>query len=81
LLNNVMKHAGATEVIVQVIREQKRLSIIIEDNGKGFDTAILKDHKGAGLTSIQSRVDYLKGRIEIHSDEKKGVLVNIELNM
>ncbi len=80
LLNNIMKHAEAKEAIVQLVKEDGRLSIIVEDNGKGFDTALIKDNKGAGLTSIQSRVDYLKGRLEIHSEAGKGTLVNIELN-
>jgi signal transduction histidine kinase len=81
LLNNIMKHAAATEAMVQLIKEEGRLSIIVEDNGKGFDTALLKNNKGAGLTSIQSRVDYLKGRLDIHSEQGKGTLVNIEFNI
>ena len=81
LLNNVMKHAAATEVMVQLIKEDGRFSIIVEDNGKGFDTDLLKNNKGAGLTSIQSRVDYLKGRLDIHSEAGKGTLVNIEFNL
>ena len=81
LLNNIMKHAGAKEAIVQLIKEHGRLNIIVEDDGKGFDTALLENNKGAGLTSIQSRVDYLKGRLDIHSTAGKGTLVNIELNI
>ena len=81
LLNNTMKHSGATEAMVQLIKEDGRLNIIVEDNGKGFDMSLLKDNKGAGLTSIQSRVDYLKGRLEIHAEPGKGVLVNMEFNL
>jgi signal transduction histidine kinase len=81
LLNNIMKHAVATEAIVQLIKEEGRLSVILEDNGKGFDTALLKSNKGAGLTSIQSRVDYLKGQLDINSEAGKGTLVNIEFNI
>jgi two-component system NarL family sensor kinase len=81
LLNNIMKHATATEAMVQLIKEEGRLSIIVEDNGKGFDTALPENNKGAGLTSIRSRVDYLKGRLEIHSEPGKGTLVNIEFNI
>ncbi len=80
LLNNIMKHGNATEAIVQLVKEADRLSIIVEDNGKGFDTS-LKNNKGAGLTSIQSRVDYLKGHLEIHSEAGKGTLVNIEFKL
>jgi two-component system, NarL family, sensor kinase len=81
LLNNIMKHAAATEAIVQLVKEDGRFSIIVEDNGKGFDTAMLKNNKGAGLSNIQSRVDYLKGRLDIHSEAGKGTLVNIEFNI
>ncbi len=81
LLNNTMKHSGATEALIQLIKEDGRLNIIVEDNGKGFDSALLKENKGAGLTSIQSRVDYLKGRLDIHAGAGKGVLVNIEFNL
>jgi signal transduction histidine kinase len=81
LLNNIMKHAAATTAIVQLVKEEGRFSIIVEDNGKGFDTELLKGNTGAGLTSIQSRVDYLKGRLEIHSEADKGTLVNIEFNI
>jgi signal transduction histidine kinase len=81
LLNNILKHAAATEVMVQLIKEDSRLSVIVEDNGKGFDTVLLKSNRGAGLTSIQSRVDYLKGQLDIHSEQGKGTLVNIEFNL
>lgn len=81
LLNNILKHAGATEAFVQLIKEDSRLNVVVEDNGKGFDTALLKNNKGAGLTSIQSRVDYLKGQLDIHSEKDKGTLVNIEFNV
>ena len=81
LLNNIMKHAAATEAMVQLIKEDARFSIVVEDNGKGFDTALLKTNKGAGLISIQSRVDYLKGQLDIHSEQNKGTLVNIEFNI
>jgi two-component system, NarL family, sensor kinase len=81
LLNNIVKHAAATEAMVQLIKDDSRLSVIVEDNGKGFDTGLLKINKGAGLTNIQSRVDYLKGQLDIHSEQGKGTLVNIEFNI
>ena len=42
LLNNILKHASASEAFVQLVRETNRLNIVVEDNGKGFDTAIWK---------------------------------------
>jgi len=81
LLNNVLKHASASEVLVQLIREQNRLNVLVEDNGKGFDPAILENNRGAGWTNIRSRVDYLKGHLDIHSDIGKGTSVSIEFNI
>jgi signal transduction histidine kinase len=81
LLNNVLKHASATEVLIQLIHEQDRLSIIVEDNGKGFDTSILDTRKAAGFASIRSRVEYLKGQLEVNSEPGKGTLVNIEFKI
>jgi len=80
LLNNILKHAGATETFIQLIRENDRLNIVVEDNGKGFDIALLEQSKGAGWTNIRSRVEYLKGQLDIHSEPGKGTLVNIEFN-
>ena len=80
LMNNILKHAAATEAFVQLLRDDNRLSIVVEDNGKGFDTSILDNSKGAGWSSIRSRVEYLKGRIDVHSEPGKGTLINIELN-
>ncbi|MEP7230896.1 MAG: sensor histidine kinase [Ginsengibacter sp.] len=80
LLNNIIKHAAATDAFVQLIREGARLNVVVEDNGKGFETN-LTDNKGAGLENVRSRVDYLKGQLDIHSEIGKGTLVNIEFNI
>ncbi len=81
LLNNTMKHATASEAFVQLIREENRLSVVVEDNGKGFDSSLMENNKGAGLTNVRSRVDYLKGQLDIHAEPGKGTLVNIEFNV
>jgi signal transduction histidine kinase len=81
LLNNILKHASASEAFVQLVRETSRLNVVVEDNGKGFDTSMLENSKGAGWINIRSRVDYLKGQLDIHSEKDKGTLVNIEFNV
>ena len=78
LLNNILKHSGATEGFVQLVRQENRLNIVVEDNGRGFEVEHAANKKGAGLSNIRSRVDYLKGQLEIHSEPGKGTLVNIE---
>ena len=69
LLNNIHKHAKATLASVQINVEDGMIEIVVEDNGKGFDT---KNHsgKGLGLKSIQNRVKVCKGSINIDSSEK-----------
>lgn len=81
LLNNILKHAGATEAFVQLVRDGSRLNVVVEDNGKGFNVNLPESNKGAGLLNIQSRVEYLKGKLDIHSRPNKGTLVNIEFNV
>ena len=81
LLNNIMKHAAATTALVQVIREENRLNVVVEDNGKGFDARLTENSSGAGWVNIRSRVDYLKGQLDIHTQLGKGVLVNIEFKV
>jgi two-component system, NarL family, sensor kinase len=79
LLNNTMKHATAKNAIVQVSKTGGLLTVTVEDDGKGFDTAILKQSKGIGWTNIENRVEFLKGKIDVNSQEGKGVSVLIEL--
>jgi two-component system NarL family sensor kinase len=81
LLNNTMKHARATEVSVQLIREGTRLNVLFEDNGIGFDPKLSANQKGAGLLNVKSRVDYLKGQLDIHSVPGSGTLINMEFNI
>lgn len=81
LLNNIMKHASATEALVQLIRENNRLNVMVEDNGKGFDQGLTENGDGAGWVNIRSRVDYLKGQLDIHTEAGKGTMVNIEFNI
>ncbi|MBZ5857702.1 tetratricopeptide repeat-containing sensor histidine kinase [Flavihumibacter profundi] len=81
LVNNAMKHARASEVFVQLIKEGPRLNVVVEDNGIGFDSSTMGNNQGAGLVNVKSRVDYLKGQLDIHTAPGKGTLVNIEFNI
>lgn len=80
LFANIFKHAKATEALVQLLREGNRISITVEDNGKGFDINELEVSKGSGWANIKSRVNYLKGKLDLHSEIDKGISVNIELH-
>lgn len=79
LLNNIIKHSGATEALVQLQQEQQKLIITVEDNGKGFANNSV--NKGIGLQNIESRLSLLKGKLQIDSQDKKGTSVYIELEL
>jgi signal transduction histidine kinase len=80
LINNTMKHAAAKTAIVQVSKTNGAISITVEDDGKGFSPVILQGTKGIGWSNIQSRVEYLKGKLDVQSEPDKGTSVHIELN-
>lgn len=81
LINNTMKHAAAKSTIVQVTKTNGQLSVTVEDDGKGFDTSILKQSKGIGWDNIQNRIDFLKGKLDVRSETGKGTSVLIELTV
>ena len=81
LLNNRMKHANARSAIVQLTLSNGHLSVTVEDDGKGFDTNILKIKKGIGWVNIQNRVEFLKGKMDITSKACEGTSVQIELTI
>jgi signal transduction histidine kinase len=59
------------------MRNEDLLSIIIEDNGRGFDLLAVPPG-GAGLGNVRSRVDYLHGVMDVRAEPGKGVSVHIE---
>lgn len=90
LVNNILKHAAAKTAIVQLTKSDGHLSVTVEDDGKGFDTSILKQSKahkdklagqGIGWSNIHNRVDFLKGTLDVQSEKAKGTSVHIELSV
>ena len=80
LINNTMKHAAAKTAIVQVSKTSEIITITVEDDGVGFNPVLLQQAKGIGWTNIQSRLEYLKGKLDIQAEPGKGTSVHIELN-
>lgn len=78
-VNNVVKHAEASKLAIQIIKDEEGISVTIEDNGKGFDKNKANLKSGIGLSNIYSRVEFLKGTVDIDSTEGKGTLVAIHI--
>jgi signal transduction histidine kinase/ligand-binding sensor domain-containing protein len=77
LINNVLKHASASRVSLQVGHRDEKIILMIEDNGKGFDIHAHKN--GYGLKNLEARTQLLKGHVEIDSQPGKGTCVLIEI--
>jgi signal transduction histidine kinase len=75
-LQNIRKHAGATEVDVELAFDENRLILSISDNGRGFDEATLArqrtDGGGFGLLGMRERARLVSGRLEVHSTPGAG---------
>lgn len=80
-LNNVAKHANATEAKVYLARQPEALRLVIEDNGVGFDAFARRtpDRRGLGLIGIRERASHLNGTVLIDSAHGRGTRVVVEL--
>jgi len=78
LINNVLKHARASQAAIQLVRHPAYINITVEDNGKGFDLNKAQG-KGMGLQNVRSRIQYLKGSVNIDSAEGRGTLIMIDI--
>jgi len=79
LVNNALKHADAEKIDVQIIQESDRLSLVVQDNGKGFDSNAVQT--GMGLENIRKRVESYGGKMFISSAQGKGTEIHIELEL
>ena len=78
-VNNVIRHASATQLDISVIRDNDGISATVEDNGKGFDTGDNKKSEGLGLKNIRTRIEYLKGTVEFDSTPGRGTAVSLHV--
>ncbi|MEN5131162.1 tetratricopeptide repeat-containing sensor histidine kinase [Elizabethkingia anophelis] len=79
LVNNAIKHADASEIIIQISQEENVLNLTVEDNGKGFDQKVLNVKKTAGFHNIESRVQFLKGTMNIISELNIGTSIELQI--
>jgi len=79
LTTNVLKHAEAKNITINISQFNNVLNIIIQDDGKGFDINKVDFKNGMGLSSIKTRIKHLKGTFEIDATIGKGssIILNI----
>jgi two-component system, NarL family, sensor kinase len=82
LINNVIKHAEASCITIDLDFLDEQLIIIVKDNGKGFDSgdpAFHQKEKGLGLRNMNNRVAMINGKITVNSESGKGTEVIIKV--
>lgn len=77
-IHNAVKHSKATEMSIMLIQEPKKVRLIIEDNGVGFDEENLQS-RGNGLYYMKERVAILQGKITISSSPGKGAYIDVRI--
>lgn len=79
LVSNILRHANAGEITIQLNKFGQELLLMVEDNGKGFDPSLASQDRGMGLRNVASRVDALGGRLSIDSGRGRGTTTTIEI--
>ena len=79
-INNILKHAHASKVIITFDADEDYIHGIIEDNGQGFDPEKLTGN-GIGIENIRTRVHFLKGEIDIASKPGNGTVIAFHIPM
>jgi signal transduction histidine kinase len=74
LLSNVLKHAQASEAILQINQNEEEITLMVEDNGLGF-VSDSEPSKGLGLRSIRERIQKINGQVNIDSHPQKGTTI------
>ena len=74
-LNNILKHAKATQVAISLSQNKKSIVLFISDNGVGFDTG--KKRKGIGIDNIKSRSGSYNGTADFVSQPRRGCVLTV----
>lgn len=81
IVNNSVRHAGASEFCITLEQRNGRRSIVLTDNGRGFDTSILEQPGGGlGIRNMKLRAASVGAAVHIDSTPNKGTTITISLN-
>ena len=78
-LENIVRHAEAQHITVQLVREDTHLVLSIRDDGQGFDPEQVDDRKHYGLQGLRERVAMFAGELQIHSQAGQGTTIRLVL--
>jgi len=76
---NILKHAEASRSQLLIHFHPASIQISVSDNGRGFDTSHPVQSRSTGLKNMESRIRFLKGKSEIHSEPGKGTRIQFTI--
>jgi signal transduction histidine kinase len=76
-MTNILKHAEASKVDIQIIASDTSILVTIKDNGKGFD--VKAQRKGIGINNMQNRAESMNGTLAIESKPAAGCTLRLSL--
>ena len=82
-INNAIKYANSSHILVSLSHSKNILSIVIDDDGQGFEPSKVKKVKngdgGMGMTFMKERIKYIEGRLFLNSELGKGTRVTLNI--
>ncbi len=83
-VNNALKYAASNYILISLSHSEDKLSIVIDDDGKGFDVSVIENSEkgsGLGLFFMRERISYINGRIFITSKSGEGTRITINVDL
>lgn len=83
-INNILKYSDANKVTLQITKDEEEITLLIEDNGSGFDKTALTSGNGNGWKNLNTRANLIKGELELETaPDKKGntLIINAPSNI
>ena len=83
-VNNALKYAESSYILISLTHSEDKLSIVIDDDGKGFDSSLIENNEkgsGLGLFFMRERISYINGRIFINSKVGDGTRITINVDL
>ncbi|MFO7722407.1 MAG: ATP-binding protein, partial [Bacteroidales bacterium] len=78
-LTNAIRHGQPSEINVQLLGSRDKITLVIQDDGSGFDPAVVRFKKGTGLDHMRDRVTILHGTFELDSAPGAGTTITVKI--
>jgi len=79
IISNILKHAKASKITIELNRFEDIISLVIEDNGVGFDLEQAKANGGMGIAGIEARVKEIDGSLNMDTQIGRGTSISIDV--